>query len=130
MRELAMTLVVLGALAAGGVAQARASYYNPTTVVTVRGRVIAVQAGEAAPGAEPDLYLEVQTARGVVDVQLGPAIWVSREAPGITVGSQVTVSGSATTVAGERGIIAAEVSGGARRPSWTLRDPSGAPRWK
>jgi hypothetical protein len=123
-----MILIALGALGDGGGARAQAAYYDPDAVVTVQGRVIAVQSGSAGPGAEPDLYLQVQTDRFVIDVLLGPAMWVARHGHGFGVGDRVTVTGAQTSVAGRPGIIAAELRGrGGRRT--TFRDRRGAPRW-
>ncbi len=101
--------------------------YNPATVETVSGEVVAV--GQVTPikGMGAGIHLQLKTDKETISVHLGPVWYIERLDARIEKGDTIEVKGSRVTVAGKPAIIAAEVKKG--DALLTLRDDSGIPAW-
>lgn len=101
--------------------------YNPATVETVSGEVIAVNRMTPMKGMATGIHLQLKTDKETLSVHLGPAWYIERLDAQIEKGDTIEVKGSRVTVAGKPAIIAAEVKKG--DALLTLRDNSGIPAW-
>ncbi len=123
-----LTIAALTLFAAVAFAQPR--MYDPKSVVTITGEITAIQTFSPRPGMGPGLHAQVKTAKGVMDVHLGPAWYLEKQTHKLVVGDKVTITGSQITFEGKPAVIAAEVN----RNGTTilkLRDPkTGVPVWR
>lgn len=101
--------------------------YNPATVETIKGEVVAVDRITPMRGMSHGIHLQVKTEKETIAVHLGPAWYVERLDTKIEKGDTVEVRGSRVTVAGQPAIIAAEVRKGGQ--VLKLRDENGFPAW-
>ena len=101
--------------------------YNPATVETMSGEVIAVDRMTPMKGMGTGIHLQLKTYKETISVHLGPAWYIERLDSQIEKGNTIEVKGSRVTVAGKPAIIAAEVKKG--DALLTLRDGSGIPAW-
>jgi hypothetical protein len=101
--------------------------YNPSTVTTVVGNVVAVNQMTPMKGMGPGIHVELKTDEGNVDVHLGPAWYLDRQDTRIQKGDRIEVKGSRVTVGGKPALIAAEVRKGDELLK--LRDEQGIPVW-
>jgi hypothetical protein len=81
--------------------------YNPQTVETLSGEVVSVDT--ITRNRYPGVHLTVKTAQETVDVHLGPAWHIDKQAMKFAANDRVEVTGSRVTVEGKVAIIAAEV---------------------
>jgi hypothetical protein len=102
--------------------------YDPATVATVNGRVVAVERPAARTGRGPGVHVRLDTTSGPLTVRLGPAWYLDEQKLALEPGDEIEVTGSRATVADEPTLIAAEVKEGDRVV--TLRERSGVPRWR
>lgn len=102
--------------------------YDPATVETVRGEVIAVDPQATRPGGGPGVHLRLETAGGPLAVRLGPAWYLDEQKIALKVHDEVQITGSRVMAAGAPTLIAAEVRKGDRVVK--LRDESGLPLWR
>lgn len=101
--------------------------YNPSTVETVTGKVLAVETMHPMKGMGAGIHLKLKMDQEIVLVHLGPAWYIDRLDTRIEKGDRVEVKGSRVTVAGKPAIIAAEVRKDGELLK--LRDESGIPVW-
>jgi hypothetical protein len=101
--------------------------YNPSTIETVSGTVVAVNQMSPMKGMGPGIHLELKTEKENVSVHLGPAWYLDRQDTRIQKGDHLEVKGSRVTIAGKPAIIAAEVRKGDELLK--LRDENGFPAW-
>jgi hypothetical protein len=101
--------------------------YNPATVETVKGEVVAVEKVTPIKGMQYGIHLLVKTDKETVSVHLGPAWFIERQDTKIEKGDRIEVKGSRVTIGGKPAIIAAEVKKGDH--VLVLRDSAGVPVW-
>jgi hypothetical protein len=101
--------------------------YNPATVETIKGEVVAVEKVKPVKGMQYGIHLMVKTDKETIPVHLGPAWFIERQDIRIEKGDRIEVKGSRITINGKPAIIAAEVKKGDHVLS--LRDSSGVPTW-
>ena len=102
--------------------------YNGATEITLAGGVEQVKT--TSPPGGPGmggLHIVLNTPSGSVEVQLGPAWFVSSKNVTFTDGDVLTVVGSQMTTAGRKVVIAREIKKGDQ--VLTLRDTNGLPLW-
>jgi hypothetical protein len=100
--------------------------YNPATVVTVSGIVIA-RTPPAAKGLPQLVYLTLKTAKGKITVFLGPDLYVDKLPVQIKTLDRIQVTGSKITWKGQPVILAAKIQRG--HQILKLRGPKGVPVW-
>jgi hypothetical protein len=102
--------------------------YDPKTVVTVQGIVIAAPQ-PTAKGALPErAQLTLKTEKEKLAVYLGPGWFVEKQGMKITDLDQIQVTGSRIMVQGKPAVIAAEVRKGSQ--VLKLRNEQGQPLWR
>lgn len=102
--------------------------YDPSTVETVRGRVVRVDRIATAPGRAGGLHLAIETSRGsLLSVHLGPVGYVEGQGLTFAVGDTVEVTGSRASWSGQPALIARMIVKGDREI--VLRDEAGVPMW-
>lgn len=101
--------------------------YNPASVETVRGEVVAIDRITPMRGMSHGIHLQVKTEKETIPVHLGPSWYVERQDTKIEKGDTVEVRGSRVTIAGQPAIIASEVKKGDQ--VLRLRDENGFPAW-
>jgi hypothetical protein len=101
--------------------------YNPGTVETIKGVVVAVEKVVPQKGMQYGIHLVLKTHKETIPVHLGPAWFIERQDTKIEKGDRVEVKGSRVTIGGKPAIIAAEVKKGNHVLS--LRDSAGIPVW-
>jgi hypothetical protein len=109
----------------GGPGRPGPRLYDPKTVVTLTGEVIAVQRMEGRRGA--GIHLAVKTAGETVSVHVGPAWFLEKKKLQIGPGDRVEITGSRVTIGGEPTVIAQVVKKG--DTAVALRDMNGIPVW-
>jgi hypothetical protein len=115
----------LGPSAPGSVQGHCARMFDPTTLTSIRGRIVEIE--QRPRGASAGIHMRVATETGTTDVHLGPAWYLDAQDAHLSVGDQVEVRGSRITVDNRSAIVAVEVTRG--NDVLTLRDNSGVPRW-
>jgi len=100
--------------------------YNPDTVVTVSGIVLA-KTPPSAKGFPQLVYLTLRTDTGKVTVFLGPDFSIDKLPVQIQNLDKIQVTGSRITWEGKPVILAAEIKRG--NQVLKLRDPNGVPVW-
>ncbi|ABQ27617.1 hypothetical protein [Geotalea uraniireducens] len=101
--------------------------YNPATVETVSGEVVAVDKVTPMKGMGAGIHLQLKTGKETISVHLGPSWFIERLDVKIEKGDKVEVKGSRVTVASKPAIIAAEMKKG--DSVLRLRDDNGVPVW-
>ena len=99
--------------------------YDPQTVTTLTGEVVAVQRPEGR--RHRGVHLEVKTADETLPVHVGPAWFLEKEKLQLAPGDRVEITGSVVTVRGKRAVIAQVVKKG--DTAVALRDMNGVPVW-
>jgi hypothetical protein len=102
------------------------SLFDPKTVQTVEGTVVAVER-VAARGAWPGIHLRVKTPTETVEVHLGPAWFVDSGEIAFAVGDTVLVRASRVKRQGSPLLIAMTLTRG--EMTLRLRDADGFPYW-
>jgi len=129
----AAAAVIALALAGGSFAQGarRAGYgmrYDPQTVETVSGTVIAVEKIAYGRRGHYGVHLELKTATGELPVELGPSWFINRQSMKIAPHDVVEVTGSRVMHKGKPALIAAEIKKGGE--TLRLRESNGLPLWR
>jgi hypothetical protein len=101
--------------------------YNPATVETLTGEVLAVERIRPVRGMSYGIHLMMKTSKETISVHLGPEWYIERLDSKIEKGDRIEVKGSRVTILGKPVIIAAEVKKG--DGVLVLRDSSGMPAW-
>jgi hypothetical protein len=102
--------------------------FDPSTVVTVWGTVLARSRIVGATGAAAGVDVRLGTPGGEIRVHLGPGFWVDKQALNFAIGDVVAVKGSMITIEGKPTIIAESVTWGTSMLE--LRDARGVPIWR
>ncbi len=106
-----------------------AKLYNPQAVVTVAGKVAAVNRQASKKAGKPDrVTMVLQTDQGAVKVHLGPADYFDQQALKLAPGDQVEVKGVKVNRLKAPTLIAGEV----RKGDQVLKlrdDATGRPLW-
>lgn len=121
----AALIVPAAALAQGGPTRPYSRMYNPQTVETVSGQVLAIErvTGRRFAG----IHLTLQTSAGKLAVHLGPSWFMDKQALKIAPHDTIEVTGSRITYQGEVVLVAAQVKKG--NETLVLRDAHGYPVW-
>ena len=101
--------------------------YDPKTVETVSGEVIAVKHITPANGMSYGVHLELKTEKETVSVHLGPGWFIENQDIAIEPKDKVEIIGSRVMFDGKPAIIAAEVK--KNDSTLKLRDQNGVPVW-
>jgi hypothetical protein len=102
------------------------SLYNPESVVTVSGIVIA-KTQPTAKGLPQLVYLNLKTEAGKITIFLGPDFYVDKLPIQVKILDKIQVTGSKISYEGQPVILAAEIKNGDQ--ILKLREPNGAPVW-
>jgi hypothetical protein len=100
--------------------------YNPDTVVTVSGMVIA-KTPPSTKGLPQLVYLTLKTEAGKITVFLGPDLYVDKLPVQIKNLDKIQVTGSRISWEGKPVILASEIKRGDQ--ILKLREPNGMPVW-
>jgi hypothetical protein len=101
--------------------------YDPKTVETLSGEVMAVERFTPMKGMGTGVHLTLRTEKETVSVHLGPLFYLENQDVKIAPKDRVEVKGARVTFAGKPAIIAAEVKKGDQ--VLKLRDENGFPAW-
>ena len=101
--------------------------YDPNTVETIEGKVLAIEKTTPAKNRGYGVHLMLQDTKESISVHLGPAWYIDRQMPKIESGDAITVTGSRVTIDGKQAIIAAEIKKGSQ--TLKLRNDNGVPAW-
>jgi hypothetical protein len=101
--------------------------YDPKTVETVSGEVIAVRHITPTNGMSYGVHLELKTEKETVSVHLGPGWFIENQDITIEPKDKVEFKGSRVMFDGKPAIIAAEVK--KNDHVLKLRDQNGIPVW-
>jgi len=101
--------------------------YDPATVVSVSGEVIAYEQFSPAKGMGNGVHLKLKTDAGEIDIHLGPSWYIENQDIQFSIKDKITVKGSKVTFENKPAIIAAEVTKGDQ--VLKLRDDNGFPVW-
>ncbi len=101
--------------------------YDPKTVETVQGKVLSVE--KTSPPAQHGhgVHLMLQTEKETIEVHLGPAGYLEKQALQIAANDTITVTGSRFMLGGKPAIIAGQIKKGDE--VLKLRDENGVPAW-
>jgi hypothetical protein len=100
--------------------------YDPKTVATVSGEVVAVDR-IANQGTDYGSILTLKAGKETILVYLGPGWFMEKQGLTLAPQDQVEITGSQITFKGKPALIAAQVKKGDK--SLRLRDPAGIPAW-
>lgn len=109
--------------------------YDPRTVETVSGEVVAVERTtpkgrmmkSRMSGTRYGVHLVLKTGKETIPVHLGPAWYIENQAVKIAPKDRIEVKGSRITFEGQPVLVAAQVTKGSE--VLTLRDANGSPVW-
>lgn len=101
--------------------------YDPKTVETVQGEVVAVDQITPHLGMGHGVHLRLRTSKETLSVHLGPSWYIEHQDTTIEPKDQVEIVGSRVTFDGTPALIAAEVRKGSE--TLVLRDGAGIPMW-
>jgi hypothetical protein len=101
--------------------------YNPKTVETVTGEIIAVDTLKPVKGMSYGVHLMLKTDKESISVRLGPGWYLEKQDVKIGLKDKVEIKGSRITFEGKPAILAAEVKKG--DGLLKLRDENGVPVW-
>jgi len=110
-----------------GPGTAYARLYNPQTVETISGEVVAVDRITPMKGMVYGVHLTVKTERETISVHLGPGWYIENQDVKILPKDKIEVKGSRITFEGKPAIIAATATKG--DDVIELRDARGFPAW-
>lgn len=101
--------------------------YNPKTVETVQGKVLSVEKTSPPAQRGHGVHLMLQTDKETIEVHLGPAGYLEKQALQIAANDTITVTGSRVMMDGKPAIIAGQIKKGDE--VLKLRDENGVPAW-
>lgn len=110
-----------------GAGTAYGRMYNPKTVETVRGEVLAIDKITPMQGMHYGVHLLLKTDSETISVHLGPGWYLENQDFTIEPKDIIVVKGSRITFEGKPALVAAEVKRG--HYVLVLRDASGYPVW-
>jgi hypothetical protein len=130
MRSLALSLLVLGAVATTSFAQPPATplgQYDPNIEGSYGGIITSV-ISVTGPDGTVGVHLNLKTATGtIVKVHLGPAMFIGMNNFSFLADDLILVTGAYVSHDGELAVWARQVSKGGK--TLALRSPDGTPRW-
>ncbi|MGB8340382.1 MAG: hypothetical protein WCE51_02235 [Chthoniobacterales bacterium] len=115
---------VVGLFASGAAGQRN---YNPKTVETLQGKVLSVEKTSPPAQRGHGVHLMLQTDKETIEVHLGPAGYLEKQAMQIAANDAITVTGSRVMMDGKPAIIAGQIKKGDE--VLKLRDENGVPAW-
>jgi hypothetical protein len=101
--------------------------YDPSTVETVSGQVVAVEHVPAGKGRSGGVHFTLKTDRETLPVHLGPAWYLDKQKVRVERHDHVEVEGSRISFEGKPAIIARQVKKGGA--TLILRNEAGIPAW-
>lgn len=101
--------------------------FDPRSVVTVSGEVVAVEQSVPLRGMHAGVHLKLRSGKETLTVHLGPAWFIERQDVELAPKDRLEVTGSRVTIDGKPVVIAAEVARGDQ--VLKLRDRDGRPVW-
>lgn len=101
--------------------------YNPKTVESFQGTVLAVDTITAEQRGHAGIHLRVNRKKDTIDVHLGPQWYLENQEMMVSAGDSVRIKGSKVTYNDKPAVIAAEVTRG--KDVLVLRDEKGFPYW-
>jgi len=101
--------------------------YDPKSVETISGEVIAVEKMTPGAGMSYGVHATLQSEKETISVHFGPGWYIENQDVKIEPNDRIEVKGSRVTFAGKPAIIAAEVKKGDELLK--LRDERGFPVW-
>jgi DNA-directed RNA polymerase subunit E'/Rpb7 len=102
--------------------------YNPKTVETITGEVVAIDSMMPMGGMSGGVHLQVRTPKNeLISIHLGPSWYLERQDISLQVKDKIQVKGSKVSISDKPALIAAEVKKGAQ--TLVLRDADGFPVW-
>ena len=101
--------------------------YDPKTVETISGEIIAVDRITPAKGMSGGVHMNVKTDKETISVHLGPGFYIENQDIKLETKDKVEVKGSRITFGSKPAIIAMEVKKGDE--VLKLRDDAGFPVW-
>ncbi|BAY28223.1 hypothetical protein NIES2107_00470 [Nostoc carneum NIES-2107] len=101
--------------------------YDPKTVETITGQVIAIDNTASPRGMSGGLHLKVKTLTEEIPVHLGPVWYINQQNIQIKLQDNIEVKGSRITFAGQPTIIAAQIK--KDNKILKLRSDDGLPVW-
>lgn len=124
----ALALAVPGeSLAQGAMRGGYGGRYDPQTVETVAGEVMAVEKVAYGRRGSYGIHLVLKTDQGEIPIHLGPSWYVERQTVKIALHDQVEVTGSRVLYRGKPALIASAIKRGGE--ILTLRTAAGVPLW-
>ncbi len=115
---------LVGLVASSVVAQRN---YDPKTVETLQGKVLSVEKTSPPAQRGHGVHLMLQTDKETIEVHLGPAGYLEKQAIQIAANDTITVTGSRVMMDGKPAIIAGQIKKGDE--VLKLRDENGVPAW-
>ena len=110
-----------------GMGSAYARIYDPKTLATVTGEVVAVDEIAPMKGMSYGVHLTLKTSDGVLSIHLGPVWYLENQEIKIEPKDQLEIRGSRIMMDGKPALVAAEVTRGDE--VLKLRDDNGIPVW-
>ncbi|HLP40524.1 MAG TPA: DNA-binding protein [Fibrobacteria bacterium] len=112
---------------AWGIRGAYQRMYDPKTVESFRGVVLAVDTFFLGRGSRGGLHLRIKRPADTIAVHLGPIWYLEGQELAIAANDTLTIKGSRTVFEGRPAVIASEIMRGA--DTLVLRDSRGIPAW-
>ena len=113
----------------GGMGAAGAPRYDPATVTTVQGTLIAVDTVLSMAGIQgTGLHATLKTDKETLPIHLGPTIYLTTQKVSLVKGDKVTITGSKVAISTVPTILAASIVKGP--DTLALRDANGMPLWR
>jgi hypothetical protein len=111
-----------------GMGSSYQQFYNPKTVETITGEVVAIDSIMPMGGMSGGVHLRVRTPKNaMISVHLGPSWYLDRQDVSLQVKDKIQIKGSQVKIAGKPALIAAEIQKGSQ--TLILRDTNGLPMW-
>lgn len=101
--------------------------YDPQTVATVAGIVVAAPAAAPRSALPEPAHLTLKTDQGPLVVLLGPAWFIDQQGLKITALNHLEVTGSKISLQGKPAMVAGQIKKGDQ--ILKLRNANGAPLW-
>jgi len=120
-----MLTLWLGALA-GVLAQSGSFTYEPAAEVTVSGKILHL-VSFAAPDGSVGVHFDLQTAAGMVNVHVAPAVFIGQANFWFFADDDVEIVGTHAFMDGNKSFVARTVTKGGK--TLTLRTANGKPAW-
>lgn len=124
--SLLIVVVLMGLLGAAASQTAGARNYDPNSEMRVKGIIQEVQQTMRSK-CRSGTHLIVKVDADTVDIHVGPSSYIEKEQFSFAKGDEIEVLGSAVTIAGEKTLIAREITRDGK--TLILRNAQGIPQW-